>query len=97
MTSFFDILRKFKVFHSEKTGKPNIKTVAVSVAAAATSGSSSADADLVGGTILGYYPTGNQDQLVDNITLNADGSITITLAAAATAENTFNVVVAYYK
>lgn len=69
------------------------KTVAVTVVAAATAGSSAADAQLVGGEILGYYPTGNQDQYVDNIVLNADGSITITLAAAATANNTFKVAV----
>jgi len=74
-------------------GKMFAKTVAVTVAAGATSGSSAADADLEGGAIVGYYPTGNQDQLVDSIVLNADGSVTITLAAAATADNTFNVVV----
>jgi len=70
------------------------KVVAITVAAGAISGSSAADPELVGGRILGYYSTGNQDQLVDNVALAADGSITITLAAAATANNTFNVVVA---
>ncbi|MBW2675547.1 MAG: hypothetical protein JRD89_19410 [Deltaproteobacteria bacterium] len=74
-------------------GKMFAKTVSVTVAATATSGSSAADPDLVGGAIVGYYPTGNQDQLVDSIVLNPDGSVTITLAAAATADNTFNVVV----
>jgi len=43
------------------------KVVAVTVAAAATSGSSAADSELVGGQILGYYSTGNQDQLVEGI------------------------------
>jgi hypothetical protein len=70
------------------------KTVAVTVAATATSGSSAADPELVGGEIIGCYSTGNQDQLVDSVVLNADGSVTVTLAAAATADNTFNVVVA---
>jgi len=69
------------------------KVVAVTVAAAATSGSSAADTELVGGEIVGIYPTGNQDQLVDNVVVGADGSVTVTLAAAATADNTFNVVV----
>jgi len=69
------------------------KAVAVTVAAAATSGSSAADSELVGGEIVGIYPTGNQDQFVDNVVLGADGSVTVTLAAAATADNTFNVVV----
>jgi hypothetical protein len=74
--------------------KLGYKVVAVTVAAAATSGSSAADTELVGGEILGYYSTGNQDQLVDSVVLNADGSVTVTLAAAATADNTFNVIVA---
>ena len=73
--------------------KLGIKVVSVTVAAAATTGSSAADPELVGGEILGYYPAGNQDQFVANIVLNADGSVTVTLAAAATADNTFNVVV----
>ena len=73
--------------------KIGYKAVAITVAAAAINGSSAADADLVGGAIIGYHPTGNQDQLVDNVVLNADGSVTITLAAAATAANTFNVIV----
>jgi len=74
--------------------KLGYKSVAVNVTATATSGSSAADPDLVGGEILGIYSAGNQDQLVDNVVLNADGSVTVTLAAAATAENNFKVVVA---
>lgn len=69
------------------------KAVAITVTAAATSGSSAADADLKDGVIIGSYPTGNQDQHIDSVVLNADGSVTVTLAAAATANNTFNVVV----
>ena len=71
-----------------------IKSVAVTVAATQTSGSSAADPDLVNGVVLGMHPTGNQDQYVDNVALNADGSVTITLAATATANNTFKVIVA---
>lgn len=67
--------------------------VAVTVALGAATGSSGADAALVGGEIAGIYPTGNQDQFVDNVVLNGDGSVTVTLAANATANNTFNVVV----
>lgn len=72
---------------------PRVASVSVTVAATATTGSSAADPTLVGGTILGVYPTGNQDQLIDNVVLNANGSVTVTLAAAATADNTFTVVV----
>lgn len=70
-------------------GKLGFKAVVVTVALEATTGSSAADATLVDGALLGILPTGNQDQIVDDVDLNADGSITITLAAAATAENTF--------
>ena len=69
------------------------KLVAVTVAAVASSGVSTADPDLVGGTIIGIVPTGNQDQFVDDVTVSATGVITVTLAAAATAENSFNVAV----
>ena len=79
---------------AEAVTKPKlaVKEVSVTVAAGGTSGSSDADPELVGGEILGYFPAGNQDQFVADITLNADGSITITLAAAATADNTFKVI-----
>jgi len=71
-----------------------LKTVAVTVAQSASSGVSSADPEIVNGTIVGYYPTSNQDQLVDSIAIAAaTGVITVTLAAAATAANVFAVVV----
>lgn len=44
-----------------------------------------------GSIVIGYYPTGNQDQFVDNISV-AGTTLTITLANAATADNTFKVV-----
>ena len=68
--------------------KLSYEVVAVTVAAAATSGTGTAT---TGSIILGYYPTGNQDQLVDNVAI-AGTTVTVTLAAAATANNTFNVV-----
>jgi hypothetical protein len=71
-----------------------LKTVAVAVLMTATVGVSAGDRELLNGVILGYYPTGNQDQLVDSITITATtGVVTVTLAAAATAHNLFNVVV----
>lgn len=71
------------------SGKLAIKAVTVTVAAAGTAGSSAADPDLAGGMLIGCTPAGNQDQLLDNAVLNGDGSITATLAVAATAINTF--------
>lgn len=69
------------------------KKVAVTVSAAAASGSSSADAELEGGTIIGIVPVGNQDQFIDNVTIAANGAVTVTLAANATANNDFEVAV----
>lgn len=71
----------------------NIVAVAITVSAASATGSSSADTTLVGGTIIGILPTGNQDQFVDNVAIAGDGAVTVTLAANATADNTFNVMV----
>ena len=68
--------------------KLSYEVVSVTVVAAATSGTATVT---TGSIILGYYPTGNQDQFVDNIAI-ASTTLTITLAAAATADNTFNVI-----
>ena len=68
--------------------KLSYEVVSVTVVAAATSGTATVTD---GSIILGYYPTGNQDQFVDNIAI-ASTTLTITLAAAATADNTFNVI-----
>lgn len=77
-----------------------IKAKAITVTAAGTTGSSAADPDCTtagGALILGFRQTGNQDQHLDNLVLNADGSVTATLAAAATANNTFSVAVACHR
>lgn len=71
------------------TTKLALVSVTINVSATATTGSSAANPALVGGTIIGYRQAGNQDQHIDNMVLNGDGSITITLAAAATAQNNF--------
>lgn len=70
-------------------GKLGYKAVTVTINAAAATGSSAADTTLAGGVLFNCTPNGNQDQLLDNAILNADGSITLTLAANATATNTF--------
>jgi len=68
--------------------KLSYEVVSVTVAAGATSGSATITD---GAIVLGWYATGNQDQFVDNISA-VGTTVTITLAAAATADNTFNVV-----
>lgn len=74
-------------------GKLGYVAVTVNVSAAAATGSSAANPDLVGGILFSCDPSGNQDQLQDNAVLNGDGSITVTLAAAATAQNNFRCMV----
>ena len=64
-----------------------VVTKAVTVNATATSGTATVKA---GSTILGVYPTGNQDQLIDNVAISGT-TLTVTLASAATATNQFNV------
>ena len=70
-----------------------LKIVAVNVSTGNANGSSAADATLVDGTIIGYFPVGNQDQITDNVELGSDGKVTVTLAANATAQNQFKVAV----
>lgn len=75
-------------------GKLGYKAVTVTVAMGAASGVSSADATLAGGVLVGCHPNGNQDQFVDAVALNATtGVITVTLAANATAANSFRCIV----
>jgi hypothetical protein len=64
-----------------------IKTVAVTVAIGETAGTATVAA---GSVIMGIYPTSNQDQLIDSVVI-ATTTLTVTLAAAATAENVFAV------
>lgn len=65
----------------------NLKVAAVTVTAGATTGTASVKA---GSTVTGIYPTGNQDQFVSNVAISST-TLTVTLKAAATANNTFNV------
>ena len=74
-------------------GDLQFKKVAVTVNAAASTGSSANDTDLIGGTIMGILPSSNQDQFVDDVTIDANGAVTVTLAANATANNVFDVTV----
>ena len=68
--------------------KLSYEVVEVTVAAEGTTGTGTVTA---GSIILGYYPISNQDQFVDSIAVS-ETTLTITLAAAATADNKFNVV-----
>lgn len=70
-------------------GTDKIVTKTVTVNAAAASGTATV---VSGSTILGIYPAGNQDQFVDNVAISTT-TLTVTLAANATATNTYKVVV----
>ncbi len=79
---------------SLRTDDNALTLVAVTVSSGSSTGSSSADTALVGGRVLSIVPTGNQDQFIDNVVIaTATGIVTVTLAANATADNTFNVLV----
>lgn len=62
--------------------------VAVTVSTGASTGTGTVTS---GSIVLGYRPTGNNDQFVDNVAISGT-TLTITLAANATADNTFSVV-----
>lgn len=70
-----------------------IVVTSVTVSAAATSWTATADATLIWWTVIWVVATSNQDQFVDNVAIDASWVITVTLNAAATADNVFNVAV----
>lgn len=65
----------------------NLKVAAVTVSAGASTGTATVKA---GSTLLGILPAGNQDQYVDNVAISST-TLTVTLAANATAANQYNV------
>ena len=64
------------------------ETVAVTVTAGNPSGTGTVTS---GSIVLWWRPTGNNDQFVDNIAVSGT-TLTITLAANATVDNTFSVI-----
>ena len=73
----------------DSIGQAELKTniVAVTVNAGASTGTATVTS---GAIIIGWRATGNQDQFVDNISISGT-TLTITLGANATADNTFQV------
>lgn len=61
--------------------------VSVTVSAGGATGTATVTS---GSIIIGYRSTGNQDQFVDNVAVSGT-TLTVTLAANATADNTFQV------
>lgn len=76
-----------------KEPEDKIAVVAVNVSTGNSTGSSSAAAALVDAVPIGVVPVGNQDQLVDEVVVESDGKVKVTLAAAATDQNQFKVTV----
>jgi len=68
--------------------KLSYETASVTVSAGTASGTATVTS---GSIILGFRPTGNQDQFIDNISVSGT-TLTVTLAANATADNTFQVI-----
>ena len=75
---------------ADKVG--DIKLVEAVVAAAGTTVTTAADAEVVGGKIVGVYPSAwAADAVVKVATIAADWAVTVTLASASTAEATYSV------
>lgn len=74
----------------DSVGKNELDTeeVAVTVSAGNPSGTGTCTS---GSIIIGFRPSGNNDQFVDNIAVSGT-TVTVTLAANATADNTFVVI-----
>lgn len=70
-------------------GTSKIATKTVTITAGNPSGTATVVASSI---ILGAYPAGNQDQFIDNVAI-ATTTLTVTLAANATANNVIKVVV----
>lgn len=71
--------------------KRNIQLSEVSVTV--SSGGTTGTATVVkGSTVISIFPVSNQDQLIDSVAIS-DTTLTVTLAAAATADNVFTVIV----
>ena len=68
--------------------KLSYEVVAVTVTAGNPSGTGSCTS---GSIIIGWRPTGNNDQFVDDISVSGT-TVTVTLATNATANNTFSVI-----
>lgn len=76
-----------KLVGAQVDATTNYVTVTVNVSASATTGTATVPA---GSTPLALIPAGNQDQFVDNVVVSGT-TVTVTLAAAATAQNVFKV------
>lgn len=70
-------------------GQLNVTTVPVVIGAASASDTATVTE---GAVIIGFYPGTNLDQIIDDISISGT-TLTVTLAGAATAETTINVVV----
>ena len=68
--------------------KLSYEVVEVKVLLGETTGTGTVTA---GSVILGCYPKSNQDQFIDSVVVS-ETTVTVTLAAVATADNVFNVV-----
>jgi len=70
----------------------DIKLVQAVIAISGTTVTTAADAEVVGGKIVGVYPSAwAADAIVEIATIASDGKVTVTLASASTAEATYSV------
>ncbi len=65
----------------------------VTIALGDATGSSAADPDLIGASIITFFPLSGNDQVISGAQVNQDGSVTVTVAGNETAQATFRVTV----
>jgi len=84
--------QNFRTIQEEMNGKLDSKNLALQVKTITVSAGQSTGTVTVptSAVILGIYPAGNQDQFVDNVSISGT-TLTVTLAANATATNTYKV------
>lgn len=66
-----------------------LETVEVNINTNNINGSSSVNSELIGATVIGVVPNGNQDQFIKEIIVGEDGKVTVSLLENATAQNKF--------
>jgi hypothetical protein len=70
-----------------KARNMEISTIEVTIATGQTANTATVAR---GVTVVGMYPSSNQDQFVDSVAVSGT-TLTVTLAAAATADNKFKI------
>lgn len=78
--------------HHDAFGISNFTEVTVAVSSGETTGQSATNTNLIGGQIMGWYPT-TSDKGIAAMSLDSSGSVNITLQSSGSEQNGFKVIV----